>query len=176
MRKVSVSLLMILCLVLAAVIPACTARAASDPGLARLVDDADILTDDEEEEILERLDRISQEQECDVLVYTADSLQGKTATAFADDYYDENGYGYGPARDGILLMVCMEDRDWAISTCGYGITAFTDAGQEYMMDRVLPYLSSGDYDEAFMTYADMSEDLLKQARAGEPYDVKPAGR
>ena len=172
MKKVCLSLLLALCMVIAAAIPSLPARAAS--GLPRLVDDADILTDDEEKEILAQLDRISEEQECDVLVYTADSLEGKTATEFADDYYDYRGYGMGPAKDGILLMICMEERDWAISTCGYGITAFTDAGQEYMMDRILPYLSSGNYGRAFMTYADMSEDLLKQARAGEPYDVRPA--
>ena len=74
--------------------------------------------------------------------------------AYADDFYDYNGYGYGDSRDGILLLISMEERDWRISTCGYGITVFTDAGQEYISDKFLPYLSDGDYSEAFTKYAD----------------------
>ena len=30
-------------------------------------------------------------------------FDGKTAQAYADDYYDYNGYGYGENDDGILL-------------------------------------------------------------------------
>lgn len=77
----------------------------------------------------------------------------------------------GEEADGILLLVSMEDRDWAISTCGYGITAFTDAGQEYMTEQFLPYLSDGDYAYAFGEFADLCDDFILQAYRGEPYDV-----
>ena len=64
----------------------------------------------------------------------------------------------------------MADRDWAISTCGYGITAFTDAGQAYMVDKFKPALSDGDYYEAFDKYAVLCDDFLTQAKNGKPYD------
>ena len=41
---------------------------------------------------------------------------GKTAEAYADDYYDYNGYGYGENDDGLLLLVSMGEREWAITT------------------------------------------------------------
>ena len=63
--------------------------------LPRLVDDADILTDSEEKELNQQLDTVSEEQECDVIIVTVDSLNGKTVEEYADDYYDDNGYGYG---------------------------------------------------------------------------------
>lgn len=144
---------------------------AAENTLPRLVDNADILSDDEEEELLEKLDTISKERECDVVIVTADSLERKTSEAYADDFYDENGYGAGENADGILLLVSMENRDWAISTCGYGITAFTDAGQEYMTEQFLPYLSDGDYADAFEEFADLCDDFIRQADTGEPYDV-----
>lgn len=148
---------------------ACLSWAAD--GLTRLEDMADLLSDDEEEELLAKLDEISGRQQVDVVVVTVNSLEGKSAMAYADDFYDYNGYGFGEDRDGILLLVSMEERDWHISTAGWAITAFTDAGQEYMSEQFLGYLGDGDYAEAFHTFADLCDDYITQAASGEPYDV-----
>ena len=71
-----------------------------------------------------------------------------------------------------MLLLAMEDRDWAISTTGYGITAFTDAGQGYLMDKVMPSLGDGDYYTAFYDFAYYCEELLQMAENGTPYDVE----
>lgn len=136
----------------------------------RLVDDADLLTYTEESELLTSLDEISERQQCDVVVVTVDSTEGKTPMQYADDFYDYNGYGMGENADGILLLISMEGRDWWISTCGFGITAFTDAGIDYIADDFLSYLSDGDYAKAFETYAKRCDQFLTQAKTGEPYD------
>ena len=73
--------------------------------LPRLVDDADLLTDSEEKELNQQLDTVSEEQECDVIIVTVDSLNGKTVEEYADDYYDDNSYGYGENNSGILFLV-----------------------------------------------------------------------
>lgn len=139
--------------------------------LPRLVDDADLLTNSEESELLELLDEISERQEVDVVVVTVDSLDGESPMAFADDFYDYNGYGFGANADGVLLLVSMEDRDWYISTTGYGITAFTDAGLDYIADAFLSDLSEGEYLDAFKTYAGLCDTFISQAKTGNPYDV-----
>lgn len=138
--------------------------------LPRLTDEADLLSDSEETDLLAKLDEISDRQKCDVVVATVNSLEGKTAMEYADDFYDYNGYGYGEERDGIILLISMEDRDWWMSTCGYGITAFTDAGQKYMSDKFIPMVSDGEYADAFTKYADLCDEFLTQAKTGEPYD------
>lgn len=135
----------------------------------RLVDDADLLTDGEEEDLKAKLDEISEKQKCDVIVVTVNSLDGKTAEAYADDYYDN--FGYGEDDSGILLLISMEDRDWHISTFGFGTTAVTDAGREYMSEKFRPALSDGEYAKAFTTYADLCNDYLTQAKDGEAYDT-----
>ena len=137
----------------------------------RLVDEADLLTDSEETALLAKLDEISERQQFDVAVVTVNSLGGKTPDAFADDYYDYNGYGYGENADGALLLISMEDRDWHITTCGYGITAITDAGLGYMKDQFLPDLSDGDYSGAFTTFADLCDSFVTQAKTEKPYDT-----
>ena len=137
----------------------------------RLKDEAGLLSDDEADSLLAQLDEISERQNCDVIVVTVASLDGKTAESYADDYFDFNGYGLGQDRDGILLLLSMEDRDWAISTHGFAITAFTDAGQSYMTDHFLSYISDGEYAQGFQKYAELCDQFLTQAKEGEPYDT-----
>lgn len=136
----------------------------------RLVDDADLLRSDQEELLTEKLDRISSEGECDVAIVTVNSLGDKTSTEFADDFYDYSGYGMGDSDDGIMLVISIEERDWAITAHAFGIYAFTDAGQEYIMNKVTPLLIEGEYDGAFNKFADQCDDFIIQARNGEPYD------
>lgn len=143
---------------------------ADEYTIPRLVDSAYLLDDYEAVELLGMLDEISERQNCDVVILTIDSLEGYTPTEYADDFFDYGGYGLGANKDGILLLISMEDRDWAISTHGYGITAFTDAGQEYIVDKFLPSLSGGDYYEAFEIFANQCDEFLTQAKTGDPYD------
>ena len=166
MKKRILLLLSALLLYITIVIPA---FATGD--LPRLVDNADLVTDSEESALISKLDEISERQQVDIVIVTADSLDGKTPVEYADDFYDYNGYGIGSGRDGVLLLVSMEYSDWWMSTCGYGITAITDAGIEYISDEFVPYLSSGDYLEAFTAYADLCDEFFGQALSGQPYDI-----
>lgn len=166
MKKRLFTILFALLLCMFSVFPA---FAASD--LPRLVDDADLLSDDEESALLGELDEISERQQLDVVIVTVDSLEGTPIVEYTDDFYEANGYGFGDERDGIIFLLSMEERDWAISTAGYGITAFTDAGQAYMTDTIVSDLSDGYYADAFTTFANMCDDYITQAKTGEPYDV-----
>lgn len=137
----------------------------------RLVDQADLLSDSEETDLLAKLDEISERQQVDVAVVTRKSLNGKSAMEYADDFYDNKGYGFGEGKDGILFLISMEERDWYISTRGFGITAVTDAGLEYMSEQFLEDLKEGEYASAFAVFANLCDDYVTQARTGMPYDV-----
>ncbi|MDI9489773.1 MAG: TPM domain-containing protein [Clostridiaceae bacterium] len=139
--------------------------------LPRLIDGADLLTDSEEAKLLERLDEISEKYQTDVVIVTNYSLEGKTSTAYADDFFDYNGYGFGENADGILFLLSMEERDWAISTTGSGIQTFTDAGLEYIVDEFISDISDAKYAQGLNKYLDLVEKFLKQAATGKPYDV-----
>ena len=138
---------------------------------ARVVDMAELLSDSEKTALLSKLDEISERQKLDIVVLTVNTLDGKTPRDYADDFYDYNGYGFGENKDGILLLVSMEDRDWWISTTGYGITVLKDAGIEYISEKFLSDLSDGDYAQAFTTYAELCDQFITQAKTGEPYDT-----
>ena len=134
------------------------------------VDNAGLVYEDKASEINDRLAGISDEYDFDVAIYTSDDASLYDAEAAADDFFDYNGYGVGPDRSGVVLYVNIETRDWHISTRGYGITAFTDAGIAYIGEQITSDLGDAEYADAFETFADCSEDFIKQAKAGKPYD------
>ena len=144
--------------------------AAEEVHTERLADFADLLDDGQEEELEAKLDQVSEDYGCDVVVVTEETLDGAVPQDYADDFYDYNGYGYGKDDDGILLLISMEDRDWALSTHGYGITAFTDAGCDYIAEQFKSSLSDGEYEKAFEIYIDQCDAFVTQAREDRPYD------
>lgn len=136
------------------------------------MDSADLLSVDEEATVMAKLNEVSQKQQIDIVVVTVNEItDGRTITEFADDYFDYNGYGVGDTRDGILLAVNMGTRDAWISTSGYCIDAFTDAGINFISEEIMMDMSGGFYDFAFLDFADWCDKFMTQARTGEPYDV-----
>lgn len=164
MKRFTVSLFAIMLML-------CMTLSVTAAQLPRLVDGADLLTDSEEQYILSMLDEVSERQQFDVAIVTTNTLDGKSPMAYADDFYDDNGYGWGTSYDGVLLLVSMEDRDWWISTCGYGITAFTDWGIECLSDQFLPDLGNGFYEDSFETFIEGCDEYITLARNGEPFDI-----
>ena len=136
----------------------------------RVVDDAGLLSSSEEQQLASYLDSISTSRGSDVVVVTLDGTGKSSIEAAADDYFDYNDYGQGSDRSGILLLLDMDEREWAMSTRGFCIKAFTDAGQEYVANQFLPYLSDGDYYAGFMKFAELADKFLAQAATGDPYD------
>lgn len=137
---------------------------------ARIVDKAELLTDEAKNKLESKLDEISKRQKFDVVVVTINSLNGKTSTNFADDFYDFNGYGFGLNHDGVLLLVSINDKEWSISTSGYGTTALNDTGIKYISKKFLPSMKDKKYEEAFLIYANLVDEFITQAKTGRPYD------
>lgn len=173
-KRISMILvLLILCFSMA--VPTFTAGGAEDTDgftdeYYRLQDLADVLTEEEVSEIQKLLDEMSVRLKFDLVIATVDNLEGCTVQDYADDWYDYCEFGYGSNKDGALLLISMEERDWYISTCGYGITAFTDAGITYIGEQIGDDLSAENYAEAFRTFVRFGNQFVTQARDGDPFD------
>ena len=145
---------------------------ASDNSLSapRFVDEVGLVSESQASTLTNKLNEISQRQQFDVVIYVTFSTGGRDTRVFAADYFEQQGFGYGENNDGIILVLAMEYRDYAFVTTGYGLHAFTNAGQEHMEKQFLPLLRNDEYFEAFMVFADSSDDFVTKARTGEPYD------
>lgn len=164
MKKIR-HLFLLLFLLLMTGIPVC----AENPD--KVVDNADLLTDKEEEKLEAQFTEIAEKYQCDIAVVTTNTLDGKSPMNYTDDYYYEHHYGYGPDIDGIMLMVSMEDRDWWIATRGEAIQIFTDYGLDRLKDLFLEDLSDGEYYKAFRTFGTTAEAFMEEAQNGVPYDT-----
>lgn len=135
-----------------------------------LMDAADLFTPDEETSLLQQLEALREQYGFTAAVVTADDLVGKDPEAFADDCYD---YFYGINTDGALLLISMEPGNHYchISTSGFGITAMTDAGIDYMLDDIVDgHLADGDYIGGAQAFARLSDQFVSKAKEGTPYD------
>lgn len=162
MKKVS-AILLILALVLV-IAPGAFAAAP------KVVDDAGLLSDSQRESLEQKAEELAETYGIDVVIYTVYSMDGQDPEGYADDYYDENGYGIGEDHSGILFLLSMEYRDWAISTCGDGIYALTDYGIESVFSDMAGELSDGNYYDAFCIYLSSLEGYLKAFQNGSPVD------
>lgn len=184
---------LILSLVLLLAVLTVLGVSASAADLPLIYDEADLLNDFDEAALKTTLESISNQYDMDVAVVTINSLAeyGYTGSSapmnFADDYFDYNGFGRGENRDGLVLLLAMDTRDWWVSTRGRAIRVFTDYGiNEYIGNNIVGYLSAGNYSKAFTEYANSAAALIEYEKThGEPYDynsdkepVKPfsAGR
>ena len=158
MKKL-IGILLALCLLMAVCF---TAQAASP----LLTDEAGLLSSSEAAALEQKLTQISTRQGMDIVIVTVESTDGEDPEAFADDWFDYSDY----RADGILLLVCMEEGQWHISTAGYGITAITDAGLEYIGNCFVPELSEGNFTKAFDIFARLCDEFITQAKTGDPYD------
>jgi len=118
-----------------------------------IFDLADLLTDEEELKLETIFDGISSGNSIAISVVTSLNTGSKDIQTFADDFFDENGLGFGDGDDGVMLLLSMAERDWYVITAGEGILAMSDVSIDIAMENVLVYLGNGDYYDAFECFA-----------------------
>ena len=142
---------------------AAPARASSE----HVVDEVGRLSAAQKQELENRIATVSATYGQDIVVLLAE-LGGKTPMARADDYFDDHGYGLGPERSGVLLLIAPGSRDWWISTRGTSITTFTDAGIQALGTRLKEPLGKSDWNGAATLFVQQCDRYMKAARAGSP--------
>ena len=153
-KLLSVFFAVLLCVVVSVPVFADTAEDYTP----HLIDNADLLTGEEESNLLAKLDEISDRLSVDVAVVTEDSIGDKTPREYADDFYDYNGF----SANGILMLINMDYREVWFSTCGSCIQIFHDQRIESLVQSSLSKLADGDYSAAVRTFFQRAENFLTQ--------------
>lgn len=160
-KIISVALVL---LMLAALPVACFAR------MSLIQDQAGLMNADQQAMLDQKADELSETYQMDIVIVTTNTNDGKDVRSYADDFFDENGYGADKNGSGILLLVSMDTREWAFSTSGNGIYAFTDYSLEILGDELIPYLSSGEFYDGFSHYLSCLPTYLDAFQNGKPVD------
>ena len=160
-RMFSFVWMMLLCLAVAMPV-----MASEQP---RVTDEANLLSENEASALEKSLDEISERLQFDVAIATRESIGGSDAQEAAYDIYNENGYGYGNDKDGALLLISMEEREWAFTTVGYGTSALNEEARAFISDEVASALADEDYEAAFTAFADSCDSIVTDTKAGKAY-------
>jgi uncharacterized membrane protein YgcG len=91
--------------------------------------------------------------------------------AYIEDKFDSMNMGYGENRDGVLLLVCMESREYRILSNGYAGEAIGMDQIDAISEAIVSNLSDGDYADAFITFADNCAYYLDGYLNGYPFNA-----
>ena len=134
-----------------------TVYGASDGSVTYVVDQADILSPQEEQAIETRIEEMSQKWKQDFVVVTTNDAEGKDSEEYADDYYDYHGY----QENGVLYLVDLDNGNVWISTSGSMIRFLTDSRIDRVIDAGYSELKSKNYGEGFLAMLDQTEDYMQ---------------
>ena len=125
---------------------------SASASLPRIVDDADLLTTEEEHLLEDAAYEFRDMYGLDAVILTVNNLGRQAIRSFADDFYDFQGYGVGSEYSGLILVVAMAERELYISTCGDAVKRLNDRELDEIIAAVSSELSVGNYYDAFQLF------------------------
>jgi len=139
-----------------------------------VIDKANIIDDSQKMTLQAMSDNIKNKYGLETVIVTIESSGDQSSMAYADDYFDYNGYGVGDDHEGILLLVNFSNeygnREVWISTSGPRTISKYQPLIDPILDEVAPLLSNQDYTGAsleFLGIVDHVEDTGKIKTYGE---------
>ena len=111
----------------------------------RVYDQAQLFASTDTQKLEQGISDLKNKYPLDIVIVTTNDAEGKTSQTYADDFYDNGGFGYNGTYDGILLLIDMDNRNIAISTDGEMPRYFDDARISTMLDHVIAPLKNSDY-------------------------------
>lgn len=154
------------CALLAAVLCMLAVFPALAAGEARRVyDEAGLFSASEAEALEQELSAFREKHQLDFVVATIRNAQGKSTQDYADDYYDENGFGVGEDASGILYLIDMDNREIYLSTTGRMIDYMTDSRIDRALDAAYSEVSNGQYAQSALKVV---KSVAQSVSAGVP--------
>ena len=136
----------------------------------RVADNAGLLSPGEKGRLAARLDSIVAAYNFDLVIVTEHSIGGAEPMDYADDFFDNNGYGLGDNRDGCLFLIVTGTRDYWISTSGRGIGILNSSAFKKLESDVVKFLKGDNYNAAFNSFLDNWERFLTLEAKGRSYN------
>ena len=137
-------------------------------------DEVGLLTPEEVFQLEDMAGKISAEYGCGVYIVTMwdYTAYGSTVRSAAENYFTANDLGIGSDDNGVMLLLSMMARDYALIAHGHiANTAFTDYGKDAMSESMLSSFRYDDWPGGLTDYVIKSGIYLNSAAEGKPVDV-----
>lgn len=144
----------------------------SSVGMQYVFDINDLLTYEEWEDLETRAADISNRQHCGVYFALVDDFTDYgDGSVYEVTYqlYHGSELGIGANRDGIIVLLSMEERDYAMFVYGeYAEYAFNSYGQKKLEETFLTDFGYDDWYGGISHYLNTCDEFLTKADSGEP--------
>ena len=143
-----------------------------------VVDDATLLTPEQRLELEGYARQISERYGIGIYILTVDNFHsyGEEYEIFDVlwNYYHDHQLGYGPERQGMILMLSMAERDFATFFYGEDTEyAFNSFGQERLESYFLDNFGHNDWYGGFRDYLAAGMEFMAKAAEGKPVRESP---
>lgn len=131
--------------------------------LRRVVDDADIFTDEQEAVLNERINEVIQKYDIGYVLFTDDDNHGLSPEEYSSDFLHFGGYGVGEGYGAVVFYLSLDpsDRCWRTTSINSYEDIFT-AQVTYVIDELVDAdIRAGRYYEAFLTHIAFVEDIFQ---------------
>ena len=150
---------------------------AADGGMNCLFDVADVLGYPDWEALDRQARTLSERYRCGVYAAIVDDYTAYGSGDVEDvagQLYVNSDLGYGEKFDGILLLLSLSERDYALYAFGdLGGTAFNSYARGQLEEAFLPSFGDDDWAGGIAAYLGEAEVLLAQAESGSPAKESP---
>ena len=168
-----------------------------EKGLALVVDEADVLSNEQEQEFAQKAQALADQYDVGVYLVFVNERDDYTwsgdVTTLSEEIRAGYSIGIGPTekkakheentnpdwKDSLLLTIAVNERNYDICVSGdYANWAFPKYGREKIRDAFLDYLHNNDWSGAARSYLAGADKVLSVAAKGKPFSFKTdtAGR
>lgn len=136
--------------------------------------DAQLLDEQQEQQLNDLAAKYTKKYDCGLYIATVDNYRdsGSDVQDAAKKIYQEKNMGVGAQHDGILLLLSMSERDYAL-ICHGGLAnrIFDQTARGDIADSFLSYFGRNDWNNGFQAYLEssgkaLSGDHFKQGMLG----------
>lgn len=124
-------------------------------------DDANLLTDEEEAKLVEKIKRVAQNRNISLVIVTSNEVPKNKTQEYADDFYDYGGYGLDEEKSGALLLLDMKNRQLYISTTGKMIDIIDDQREDSIFDLAISKMKSKNYYEVCNIFLNLASKYVE---------------
>lgn len=161
---------MVCCLLLTLVAAPLIQAASSDKNY--IIDDAGLLSQDEIDNLNKIADKYSTNRDIDIIVLTTNDTQGTNTINYANNYYNSNIANSSTYnKNCVIFIIDMSNKKTSIETYEDAMDRINPKRSNKILDKATPYLSDGDYYNAFKTYINKTNYYLGYKSNVDPDNI-----
>ncbi len=129
--------------------------------VSNVMDTADLLTDSQEQTLQQMADEIKEQDMMEVYILTVQDYTIIEDSYYIEDaamkFYTDYDLGYGETKDGVLLILSMQYRDYSYASYGdRANSVYTDSDKIRIENVFLGYFADNDWYNGFYRYMELS--------------------